>query len=153
MTQNNISSRWTARINVEDRETCFKRLRKRRLGGSKETDTGERPEILESWRALCWRVSLFKIRRWLVNQGGFHSYAIQRFKVTSSKRVCSKERRCWCPQGIDRSKVGMIILWRSSSNRGNCIFHLCTWVLVCRTIKMDATSVGSDNTKSTQTSP
>ena len=22
-------------------------------GGSKETDTGERPEILESWRALC----------------------------------------------------------------------------------------------------
>ena len=21
--------------------------------GSKETDTGERPEILESWRALC----------------------------------------------------------------------------------------------------
>ena len=85
-------------------------------------------EILESWRALCWRVSLFKIRRWLVNQGGFHSYAIQRFKVTSSKRVCSKERRCWCPHGIDRRKVGMIILWRSSSNRGNCIFHLCTWV-------------------------
>ena len=22
-------------------------------GGSKETDTGQRPEILESWRALC----------------------------------------------------------------------------------------------------
>ena len=50
---NNISSRWTARIKVEDREPCFKMLRKRRLGGSKETDTGQRPEILESWRALC----------------------------------------------------------------------------------------------------
>ena len=25
----------------EDREKCFKRLRKRRLGGSKETDTGQ----------------------------------------------------------------------------------------------------------------
>ena len=128
MAQINMSSRWTARIKVEDREACFKRLRKRRLGGNKETDTGQRPEILESWRALCWRVSLFKKRRWLVNQGGFHSYAIQRFKVTSSKRICSKERRCWCPHGIDRRKVGMIILWRSSSNRGNCIFHLCTWV-------------------------
>jgi len=69
MTQINMSSRWTARIKVEDREACFKRLRKRRLGGSKETDTGQRPEILESWRALCWRVSLFKWRRWLVNQG------------------------------------------------------------------------------------
>ena len=90
MTQINMSSRWTVRIKVEDREACFKRLCKRRFGGSKETDTGQRPEILESWRALCWRVSLFKKRSWLVNQGGFHSYAIQRFKVTSSKRVCSK---------------------------------------------------------------
>ena len=53
MTQINMSSRWTSRIKVEDREACFKRLRKRRLGGSKETDTGQRPEILESWRALC----------------------------------------------------------------------------------------------------
>ena len=90
MTQINMSSRWMARIKVEYWEACFKRLRKRWLGGSKETDMGQRPEILESWRALCWRLSLFKERRWLVNQGGFHSYAIQRFKVTSSKRVCSK---------------------------------------------------------------
>ena len=41
MTQINMSSRWTARIKVEDREACFKRLRKRWLGGSKETDTGQ----------------------------------------------------------------------------------------------------------------
>ena len=68
MTQINMSSRWTARIKVEDREACFKRLRKRWLGRSKETDMGQRPEILELWRALCWRVSLFKWRRWLVNQ-------------------------------------------------------------------------------------
>ena len=32
----------------DDREASFKRLRKRWLGGSKETDTGQRPEILES---------------------------------------------------------------------------------------------------------
>jgi hypothetical protein len=31
----------------EDREASFKRLCKRRLGGSKETDTGQRPEILD----------------------------------------------------------------------------------------------------------
>ena len=37
----------------DDREVSFKRLRKRRLWGSKETDTGQRPEILESWRTLC----------------------------------------------------------------------------------------------------
>ena len=37
----------------DDREVSFKRLRKRRLGGSKETDTGQRPKILESWRTLC----------------------------------------------------------------------------------------------------
>src|SRR6185503_7853599 len=83
MTQINMSSRWTARIKVEDREAWFKRLRKRRLGGSKETDTGKRPEILASWRALWRRVALFKQRRCLVNQDRFHSYAIQRFKVPS----------------------------------------------------------------------
>ena len=37
----------------DDREASFKRLCKRQLGASKETDTGQRPEILESWRALC----------------------------------------------------------------------------------------------------
>ena len=37
----------------DDREAIFKRLCKRQLGASKETDTGQRPEILESWRALC----------------------------------------------------------------------------------------------------
>ena len=35
-----MSSRWTASIKVEDREACFKRLRKRRFWGSKETDKG-----------------------------------------------------------------------------------------------------------------
>ena len=51
MTQINMSSRWTARIKVEDREACFKRLRKRWLGGSKETDTGQNtgdPRVMES---------------------------------------------------------------------------------------------------------
>jgi len=51
MTQINMSSRWTARIKVEDREACFKRLRKRWLGGSKETDTGQitgDPRVMES---------------------------------------------------------------------------------------------------------
>ena len=51
MTQINMSSRWTARIKVEDREACFKRLRKRRLGGSKETDTGQNtgdPRVIKS---------------------------------------------------------------------------------------------------------
>ena len=51
MTQIDMSSRWTARINVEDREACFKRLRKRWLGGSKETDTGQNtgdPRVMES---------------------------------------------------------------------------------------------------------
>ena len=46
-----MSSRWTARIKVEDREACFKRLRKRRLGGSKETDTGQNtgdPRVIKS---------------------------------------------------------------------------------------------------------
>ena len=35
----------------EDREACFKRLRKRWLGGSKETDTGQNtgdPRVMES---------------------------------------------------------------------------------------------------------
>ena len=35
----------------EDRKACFKRLRKRRLGGSKETDTGQNagdPRVMES---------------------------------------------------------------------------------------------------------
>ena len=35
----------------EDREACFKRLRKRRLGGSKEIDTGHNtgdPKVMES---------------------------------------------------------------------------------------------------------
>ena len=36
-----MSSRWTARIKVEDREACFKRLRERPLGGNKEIDTGQ----------------------------------------------------------------------------------------------------------------
>ena len=51
MTQINMSSRWMARIKVEDREACFKRLRKRWLGGSKETDTGQNtgdPRVMES---------------------------------------------------------------------------------------------------------
>ena len=51
MTQINMSSRWTARIKVEDREACFKRLRKRWLGGSKETDTGQNtgdPRVIKS---------------------------------------------------------------------------------------------------------
>ena len=51
MTQINMSSRWTARIKVEDREVCFKRLRKRRLGGSKDTDTGQNtgdPRVIKS---------------------------------------------------------------------------------------------------------
>ena len=36
----------------EDREACFKRLRKRRLGGSKETDTGQNTgdsRVMESY--------------------------------------------------------------------------------------------------------
>ena len=90
MTQINMSSRWTARIKVEDREACFKMLRKRRLGGSKETDMGQRPEILESWRALCWRVSLFKWRRWLVNQDGFHAYAIEDSKSLAQSGYAQK---------------------------------------------------------------
>ena len=51
MAQINMSSRLTARINVEDREACFKRLRKHWLGGSKETDTGQNtgdPRVMES---------------------------------------------------------------------------------------------------------
>ena len=46
-----MSSRWTTRIKVEDREACFKRLRKRWLGRSKETDTGQNtrdPRVMES---------------------------------------------------------------------------------------------------------
>ena len=46
-----MSSRWTARIKVEEREACFKRLRKHWLGGSKETDTGQNtgdPRVMES---------------------------------------------------------------------------------------------------------
>ena len=70
----------------------------------------------------------FKWRRWLVNQVEIHSYANWRFKVTSSKRVCAKEWRYWCPHGIDRRKDGMIKVWSSSCDCGNCIFHLCTWV-------------------------
>ena len=31
----------------------FQEATQEKLGGSKETDTGQRPEILESWRALC----------------------------------------------------------------------------------------------------
>ena len=51
MTQINMSSRWTARIKVEEREACFKRLRKHWLGGSKGTDTGQNtgdPRVMES---------------------------------------------------------------------------------------------------------
>ena len=119
-----MSSRWTARIKVEDREACFKRLRKWRLGGIKETDTGQRPEILESWRALCWGVSLFDWRRWLVNQCWILFLCNWRFKITSSKRVCSKNWWCWCPHGIDRRRVGMMIKRSSSEDCDNYIFHL-----------------------------
>ena len=68
MTQINMSSRWTARIKVEDREACFKRLRKRWLGGARKPIRVKILEILESWRTLCWRVSLFRKWEWLVNQ-------------------------------------------------------------------------------------
>ena len=47
----NVSSKWMARMKVEDREACFKRLHKRRLGGSKETDTGQNtgdPRVIKS---------------------------------------------------------------------------------------------------------
>ena len=63
-----------ARIKVEDRETCFKRLRKRRLGGSNETNMGQRPEILESCRALCWRCPYLIKEGDLCINDGFYSY-------------------------------------------------------------------------------
>ena len=63
--------------------------------GGKETDIGQRPEILESLRALCWRVSLFDWRRWLVNLWWISFLGNWRFKVTSSKWVCSVNWRCW----------------------------------------------------------
>ena len=37
-----MSSRWTARIKVEDREACFKRLRKRQLGGEQRNRYGSK---------------------------------------------------------------------------------------------------------------
>ena len=52
-----------ARIKVEDREACFKRLRKRRLGGSKETDMGQKPEILESWRAHILKSVIIQVKK------------------------------------------------------------------------------------------
>ena len=64
MTQINMSSRWTARIKVEDREACFKRLRKRRLGGSKKTDTGQNTGDLRVMEgsmlktAIIWKMEL-----------------------------------------------------------------------------------------------
>ena len=51
MTQINMSSRWTARIKVEDREACFKRLRMRRLGGEQRNRYGSKagdPRVMES---------------------------------------------------------------------------------------------------------
>ena len=48
----------------EDREACFKRLRKRRLEGSKETDTGqstEDPRVMESSMlksVIIWRMEV-----------------------------------------------------------------------------------------------
>ena len=48
----------------EDREACFKRLRKRRLGGSKETDTGQNagdPRVMESSilkSVIIWRMEV-----------------------------------------------------------------------------------------------
>ena len=64
MTQINMSSRWTARIKVEDREACFKRLRKRWLGGSKGTDTGQNtgdPRVMESLilkSVIIWKIEV-----------------------------------------------------------------------------------------------
>ena len=46
-----MSSRWTARIKIEDREACFKRLRKRRLGGEQKNRYGSKagdPRVMES---------------------------------------------------------------------------------------------------------
>ena len=51
MTEINMSSRWTDRIKVQDREACFKRLRKRRLGGEQRNRYGSKagdPRVLES---------------------------------------------------------------------------------------------------------
>ena len=48
----------------EDREACFKRLRKRRLGGSKETDTGQStgdPRVMEISilkSVIIWRMEV-----------------------------------------------------------------------------------------------
>ena len=52
-----------ARIKVEDQEACFKKLRKRRLGGSKETDTGQNtgdPRVIKS--SMLKSVIIWKMR-------------------------------------------------------------------------------------------
>ena len=89
MTQINMSSRWTARIKVEDREACFKRLRKRRLGGSKETDTGQAgdPRVMES---SMLKSVIIQVNKVTCESSWISLLCKSRFKVTSSKRVCSK---------------------------------------------------------------
>ena len=140
MTQINMSSRWTARIKVEDREACFKRLRKRWLGGSKETDTGQKKlEILESWRALCWRVSLFGKWMWLVNQRWISFLYEGRFKVTNSSRHAHWTWRCCQPQDIVWRRSAWL---RHESSSVVCMSFYVNLSIGCRTIKGDATSVG-----------
>ena len=90
MTQINMSSRWTARIKVEDRDACFKRLCKRRLGGAKKPIRVKGQRSYSHGELYVEECHYSSERRWLVNQDGIHSYANWRFKITSSKRVCSK---------------------------------------------------------------
>ena len=81
------SSKWTARMKVERTERHVSRgYTSVGLGGARKPIRVKIPEILESWRVLCWRLPLFGKWKWLGNQRCISFLYEGRFKVTSSSR-------------------------------------------------------------------
>ena len=78
----------------EDREACFKRLHKRRLGGSKKTDTGQNTGDLRVMEgsmlktAIIWKMELtceskmdFIIMQWKIQSHQFKADMLNELKM------------------------------------------------------------------------
>jgi len=108
MTQINMSSRWTARIKVEDREACFKRLRKRRLGGEQRNRYGSKavdPRVMESFMLKSVIVQVKEV----TCESMLEFIPLQIEDSTSLAQSGRAQRmKILIPSRIDRRNVGMI---------------------------------------------
>ena len=108
MTQINISSRWTARIKLEDREACFKRLCKRQLGGEQRNRYGSKagdPRVMES----------SMLKSVIIQEKEVTCDSMLEFipmQIEDSKSLAQSGRaqrmKILIPSRIDRRNVGMI---------------------------------------------